>query len=41
MPVDEVLRTIDGAMVRIGARSRLEAIVIAARRGLLNLTPGS
>jgi len=41
VPVDEAGGIVDSAMARLGARSRLEAIVIAARRGLLSLTAGS
>jgi DNA-binding NarL/FixJ family response regulator len=39
--VDEAAGIVDSALAGLGARSRLEAIVIAARRGLLSLTAGS
>jgi DNA-binding NarL/FixJ family response regulator len=38
---DEVGPLVDGSLSGLGARSRLEAVMLAARRGVLGLTAGS
>ena len=40
MDPDEVRRHIGGAMAALGTRSKLKAVVLALRRGLIDLPPG-
>ena len=40
MNPDEVRRHVTSAMAALGARSKLEAVVLALRRGLIDLAAG-
>jgi DNA-binding CsgD family transcriptional regulator len=40
IPVDEVRAHLASAVIELGAQSKLEAVIIAFRRGLIDLPPG-